>query len=162
MRKLFLIIILLIGGMMTSNPSQPIPYSDGIENTSIFSFGDEIVACAQRYIGTPYKWGATGPKSFDCSGFMKWVYGKMGINISRTSRQQYFDGSPVKRTELRAGDLVFFARNKKSHKSIYHVGMVVDADSSGGYSFIHSARGGVKISPSHKYERNFFGAVRIV
>ncbi|MCM1217965.1 MAG: C40 family peptidase [Lachnospiraceae bacterium] len=117
---------------------------------------------AMKYLGVPYKWGAVGPKSFDCSGFMMWLYTQEGIEISRTSRQQYYNGTPVDRTELKPGDLVFFARNK-SPKSIYHVGMIVEEDSTGNNKFIHSTRGGVKISSlTGHYNKRFYAARRII
>ena len=122
--------------------------------------GQKIVDNAMKYIGCPYKWGSIGTKSFDCSGFVKWLYADMGINLNRTSREQYKHGVHVHRNNLHPGDLVFFARNK-SPKSIYHVGIIVDSDSQGSYSFIHSTRGGVKISDSQRYDKRYLGAKRI-
>lgn len=167
MRKLLIILTFLIGAFFISfnfNSTQAVETTTNIEVIEKIpekSLGERLIDRALTFIGTPYKWGATGPKSFDCSGFVKWIYNQEGIQLSRTSRSQYHNGTPVKRTDLKPGDLVFFARNKKSSKSIYHVGMVVDADNTGEYTFIHSTRGGVKVSSSHKYDKKFFGAIRI-
>lgn len=99
-----------------------------------------IVAYASNFLGRPYRWGATGPSSFDCSGFTKYVMAHFGIKISRTSRAQAKNGTYVPRSKLRPGDLVFFA---KPGRAVHHVGIYV-----GNNSYIHSPRTGdvVKIS----------------
>lgn len=83
-----------------------------------------VIPTAERYIGTPYKWGGNTPSSgFDCSGYTKYVFAKHGVNIPRTSRTQALTGSPVRLTyrDLLPGDLVMFAETGKpiSHVAIY-------------------------------------------
>lgn len=83
-----------------------------------------VLPTAERYLGVPYRWGGTSPKTgFDCSGFVRYVFAKHGTRLPRTSRQQASSGQrlrPVWST-LRAGDLVLFAEpgRRISHVAIY-------------------------------------------
>ena len=63
---------------------------------------------ARSAIGSPYVWGATGPRAFDCSGLTRWSLARAGLAIPRTSHAQARRGRPVARGSVRAGDLVFF------------------------------------------------------
>lgn len=98
--------------------------------------GQDIVSEAKKHLGKPYVYGATGPSSFDCSGFTQYVYKTLGINLSRTTYTQIKEGTSVARANLQAGDLVF--------TNTGHVGIYV-----GGGQIIHAPRTGtvVKISP---------------
>lgn len=100
---------------------------------------NSIVAYASNFLGTPYAWGANGPNSFDCSGFVKYVYAHFGVSLGRTTTTQVNEGSYVARENLQAGDLIFFGASSNPH----HVGMYV-----GNNSYIHSPNTGdvVKIS----------------
>jgi cell wall-associated NlpC family hydrolase len=107
-----------------------------------------IVAIAKRYLGRPYHWAATGPGSFDCSGFTMFVYAQVGVRLPHSSRSQIGAGARVSRANLQPGDLVFFG------SPIHHVGIYV-----GDGLFIHSPRTGdvVSIDP---LLRDFSGACR--
>jgi len=100
---------------------------------------NSIVAYASNFLGTPYVWGAAGPKYFDCSGFMQYVYAHFGVSLSRTTFTQINEGSYVSRDSLQPGDLIFFGSQSNPH----HVGMYV-----GNNSYIHAPRTGdvIKIS----------------
>lgn len=67
-----------------------------------------IVSQAQEYLGTPYLWGGESPKGFDCSGLAQYLYAKEGVQIPRTTYEQFQAGLTVPRGQLEAGDLVFF------------------------------------------------------
>lgn len=69
-------------------------------------------------IGSPYRWGATGPNAFDCSGLINWAFEQEGFELPRTSRALSQVGTPVSRDELQPGDLVFFY-SPVSHAGIY-------------------------------------------
>lgn len=111
--------------------------------------GNSIVDYAYQYIGTPYVYGATGPDSFDCSGFTSYVYRNVyGIDISRTTYSQINAGYSVSYDELQPGDLVFTY-------GLDHVGIYV-----GNGQYIHAPQPGdsVKVSPV----TSFYAARRVV
>ncbi|WP_181781456.1 C40 family peptidase, partial [Pseudonocardia pini] len=86
---------------------------------------------ALAQIGKPYRYGATGPSSFDCSGLTSFAFKNAGVSIPRTSRAQSTVGSPVSKGDLQPGDLVFFYK-PVSHVAIYiGNGQVVHASTSG-------------------------------
>jgi len=101
--------------------------------------GNEVVNYAYKFLGKPYVYGATGPNAFDCSGLTQYVYNKFGVDISRTTYTQVEEGSKVKRSDLRAGDLVFF----NTEGSISHVGIYI-----GDGEFIHAPRTGKPVMVS--------------
>ena len=93
---------------------------------------NEIVETAEGFIGLPYQWGgSSAEEGFDCSGLTMTVYQMNGLNLPRSSRDQYSIGAPVERTELARGDLVFFAT--KGREKISHVGVYAGDD-----RFIHA------------------------
>ena len=84
---------------------------------------NEIVETAEGFIGLPYQWGgSSAEEGFDCSGLTMAVYQLNGLNLPRSSRDQYSIGAPVERTELAKGDLVFFA-TKGAGKSLARGGI---------------------------------------
>jgi cell wall-associated NlpC family hydrolase len=102
--------------------------------------GAGIVKAAKSKLGTPYKWGATGPNAFDCSGFTQWVYRQNGKYIPRTSSEQKNSGTVVSLSQLKVGDLVW----RPGHIGIYvgngqvihapHTGAVVSYTSVSGFT----------------------------
>ena len=92
-----------------------------------------IVDFAKRLIGVGYDWGGTTPNGFDCSGFVKYVFGNFGVTLNRVSSSQAQQGTKVKKDALIPGDLVFFDTNG-GHNRINHVGMYI-----GGGNFIQAS-----------------------
>lgn len=76
-----------------------------------------VVERALKYVGVPYRWGGSNPAGFDCSGFVRYIYAEAGIVLPRTATAQSRVGTPVRRADLRPGDVVFFDR--KRHNGIY-------------------------------------------
>lgn len=109
-------------------------------------------------IGKPYKWGAAGPYSYDCSGLVYSLFGKLDISLPRTSKSQAKVGTYVAKGTLVYGDLVFFARDGIN---INHVGIYV-----GNGEFVHSPSSGdvVKITTlmSGYYADTYYTARRIL
>ncbi len=74
---------------------------------------------ARAQLGKPYRYGAEGPKAFDCSGLTQSSWGAAGVSIPRTAAQQAREGTKIKKAELRPGDLVFFYGRTPSHVAMY-------------------------------------------
>jgi peptidoglycan DL-endopeptidase CwlO len=83
------------------------------------------IAFARSQIGKPYLWGGTGPDAFDCSGLMMMAYRAAGVNIPRTSEEQWTWGPRVAPGHEQPGDLIFFAGSDGTTTSPGHVGMVI-------------------------------------
>ena len=99
---------------------------------------EELVRTARSFLGVPYLWGGTSTDTgFDCSGLTMTVYQLNGLDLPRTSREQFAAGSPVDRPSLEKGDLLFFAPGgeKVSHVGVY----------AGNGQFIHAPGRGRKI-----------------
>ena len=101
--------------------------------------------------------GAIGNGAFDCSGFTKYVFKKMGVSLARQSKSQFKQGTSVAKSQLKAGDLVFF---NTLGKGVSHVGVYLGAG-----SFAHaSSVNGIhidKLSASY-YSNRYVGARRIL
>lgn len=78
-----------------------------------------VVDSARKYLGTPYVWGGTSPSGFDCSGFTQYVLAQNGKSIPRTSQEQFASGQAVDKSQLQAGDLVFYGNGEATHVGIY-------------------------------------------
>ncbi len=144
--------------------AQAVPTVVGIELTNDNAAGETIVRTALQYLGARYRSGHSGPTSFDCSGFTSYVYRQEDINITRSSRSQYTQGTSVKKSELRKGDLVFFG-GSRSTRTVGHVGIVTDVDPANNrFKFVHASRSGVKVDDSNSayYSRRYIGARRIL
>jgi len=99
--------------------------------------GQRVVDIAMQYIGTPYAYGGMSPRGFDCSGFAKYCYSQIGVNLNRTAASQTAHGMYVSKAELVPGDLVFFVTDGYS---ISHVGIYA-----GNGMMIHSPRPGKRV-----------------
>lgn len=125
---------------------------------------NDLLLEARSHLGKRYSRGSKGPKAFDCSGFSSYVYRQFGYSLSPSSRDQYNQGETVSRDELRKGDLVFF-KGRNSKGGIGHVGIVVNADENGNFSFIHAATSsGIVISNCNEpyYAKRYVGSKRII
>jgi len=107
-----------------------------VSTTSSSGAARRVVSTGEQYIGTPYRYGGTSPRTgFDCSGFVQYVYGQQGVSLPRTSRQMAGAGIAVNpsRRSLEVGDLMLFSQGGRiSHVAIY----------AGNGRFIHSSSSG--------------------
>ncbi len=110
-------IVLLLAVVFTMLPS-----SSAFAATAT-SRRQAVVRTAYRYRGRPYVFGATGPRYFDCSGFVRYVFRQHGIYLPRTAAAQSRVGTTISKGKLVVGDLVFFKNTYK--RGISHVGIYV-------------------------------------
>ncbi len=97
--------------------------------------GQQVIAYAKNFIGTPYVWGGTNLNSgVDCSGFVYSVMKEFGVSLPRTSYDMAGVGTTVSKSDLQAGDLVFF--NTGGNSRVSHVGIAL-----GDGQYIHAATG---------------------
>ena len=96
--------------------------------------GYAVLQAAQGRIGSPYKYGGAGPDAFDCSGLVTYAHRQIGVAVPRTAAQQFAAATPVKRGELRPGDLVFF---RLESRNVSHVGIYA-----GDGRFVHAPQRG--------------------
>jgi len=101
--------------------------SGGEESSAGNSRGAKALAFAKSQLGKPYRFGASGPGAYDCSGLTGAAWRAAGVSLARTSQGQYRGGRPISRSELQLGDLVFFYGGI-SHVGLYAGnGMILDA-----------------------------------
>lgn len=83
--------------------------------------GSRLLEEAEKHRGKPYQYGATGPSRFDCSGFTKYVYSRVGKSLPRTSREQYRVSRKIAKADKEVGDLIFTRsrRGRIGHVGIY-------------------------------------------
>ena len=96
--------------------------------------GYMAASLARKQVGVPYRYGGSSPSGFDCSGLVQYVYGKLGVNLPRKSREMAGVGQQVPVHALLPGDLVFFRINRNS---VSHVGIYIGND-----KFVHATKSG--------------------
>ena len=106
----------------------------------------KMLRTAASLKGRPYRYGATGPRAFDCSGYTLYVLKKQGIKIPRTAAQQYKKTKHVAKKRVRVGDLIF----KYGRGGIYHVGIYA-----GKHKMWHSPHSGSVVKLSKIYGSNW-------
>ena len=129
---------------------------------------NRVVDYAATFLGTRYVWGSAGPSSFDCSGFTSYIFRKIGISLSRSSRDQYTQGERVRQVrDMKPGDLMFFSSRRSGAGRVGHVGMVVSVDAENNTcTFIHaSTKKGVTYQTfpdNGYYSKHYIGAKRVI
>jgi len=122
-------------------PSAPRPRSTPrttwpVSTSSASGAARRVVPVAEQYIGVPYRYGGTSPRTgFDCSGFVQYVYASQGVDLPRTSRQMAGSGVAIEPStrSMAVGDLMLFSQGGRiSHVAIY----------AGNGRFIHSSSSG--------------------
>ena len=112
-------------------------------------------AIAKNQKGDPYRWGATGPNAFDCSGLTSFAYHNAGLRLPRTSAAQAASVRHIKRSNLKPGDLMFFSSGGR----VYHVGLY--AGSRGGHRYIlHAPRPGKAVRTERVWTNSWFAGTR--
>jgi len=142
----------LNGNTGNTGSSEPAPVKPNVT-------GAQILAEAQKYLGTRYVYGGASPAGFDCSGYVYYVLKQLGFSPSRTPAAQFNMGSPVSKENLQAGDIVYFAGTYAS--GISHVGIYA-----GNGQFIHAPNSRSVVSYSDLttgyWAQHYYGARRVV
>lgn len=119
------------------------PYGKSSGTTT---FRAKVLREAAKLKGTPYRYGGTTTRGFDCSGYTGYVYKKAGKKLPRTSRAQYSAVKHISRKTAKPGDLVFF---KSGGGGVYHVGIYA-----GGNMLWHSSRPGRPVAKAKIWSSN--------
>jgi cell wall-associated NlpC family hydrolase len=117
-----------------------------------------LVNFAKNFVNTPYVYGGSSPRGFDCSGFTRYIFSKFGYLLPHRAFEQAKIGESVPKEELQPGDLVFFFTQRS--KQVNHAGIYLEAG-----QFIHASSGSgtVRISSLNEgyYQKRYQGARRI-
>lgn len=145
----------------TATASAPVAVSTSSGSASTASgTRQQIIDYAAKFLGCKYVYGGNTPSGFDCSGYVKYVFKHFGVELTRTSANQYANSVRIKKSELKIGDLVFFSQNAGSSK-VGHVGIYV-----GGGQFIHAAAPGKGVRydslNSTYYSSHYIGSGRVL
>jgi cell wall-associated NlpC family hydrolase len=133
---------------------------------TLISKRDSIVNYAQTFLKTPYVWGGTSPKGFDCTGYLYFVYKHFGIKVSRASSGYENVGSKIDLSQVKPADILLFTGTDATKRKVGHVGMVI-SNTNGLVTFIHSSSSkrhfGVTITEynSSGYVQRFLRAIKI-
>lgn len=128
-----MVLIVLAGGLLLQGCASPgertrvgppdtvPPVSVGMPAPDDAGLGSEIAMRAMSLLGTPYHYGGEAPGGFDCSGLVRFVHRQLGIEVPRTTLEQYSAADPVGLGQLVPGDLLFFRTHgsRVSHVAIY-------------------------------------------
>jgi cell wall-associated NlpC family hydrolase len=127
-------------------------YGNKGTSSTTTTFRAKVLREAAKLKGTPYRYGGTTPRGFDCSGYTGYVYKKAGKKLPRTSRAQYSATKHISRKAAKPGDLVFF---KSGGGGVYHVGIFA-----GGNMLWHSSKPGVPVRKAKIWTKSVaFGRV---
>ncbi len=119
------------------------------------TIGERAATLALEAVGVPYRWGGTAPETgFDCSGLVRWAYGRLGVDVPHSSYALWDTGTPIDLDGMRAGDVLVFS-------GIGHVGMYL-----GDGRMIHAPYSGTEVQvvdlSSTSYGGRLVGVRRVV
>ncbi|TCS83600.1 C40 family peptidase [Tepidibacillus fermentans] len=159
----------------TGSSSSNVPTTTHQSPTLTNQLADAIIQTGLKYWGVDYKFGADYDKDgsylFDCSSFTQKVYGENGIKLPRSSRQQSTVGTYIKRSDIRKGDLLFFATAGKyvdGKPYVDHVGIAQEVLSNGTIKILHTYKPGLGVTTSMMYpnsgywNKTFLFAKRVI
>lgn len=147
-------LLLLFGASCTSTPPRP-QLSGATGQFSTDPQRSRVVEIASAQIGTPYRFGGGSPKGFDCSGLVQFAHAGAGVDVPRTTVDQWRQGRPVSRRQLMPGDLLFFELGWRKSR---HVGVYI-----GGDDFVHAPSSGKRVgyaSLDNPYWNTHFAGAR--
>jgi cell wall-associated NlpC family hydrolase len=136
-------------------------YTTGVGSVQSWLQAGPVARAAVRWalaqLGDPYRWGASGPNAFDCSGLTSSAYAAAGAGIPRVSRDQWNAGPHVDVPNLLPGDLVFYASDTRNPGTIHHVGMYI-----GNGLMVHAPHTGDVVRVASIWRVGYIGATRVI
>ncbi len=129
-----------------SSTRQPVPVAVGPTTSA----AQKAVQVALAQQGDPYSWGAAGPDAFDCSGLTMYAWAAAGVSLPHSSSSQYGVGMHISRSQVRAGDLVFF------YSPIHHVGIAISNT-----EMVHAPTWGEVVQVASIDSSPYVGATRV-
>ncbi|MFK3936437.1 NlpC/P60 family protein [Alkalihalobacillus sp. NPDC078783] len=126
-----------------------------VAGTQVSASYGSVIAAAEAQIGAPYSWGGTTPAGFDCSGFINYAFKQEGISLPRTAQGIHDSSAKKSKSDLQAGDLVFFTGTYSGAPTVSHAGIYV-----GGGQFVHASSSGVQKSSLNAgyWSNHYYGA----
>jgi murein DD-endopeptidase len=154
---MLMVMLLQLSGCAWRNPAPAYSAGRPGSNAGVSVNGSRVATTATRLVGTPYRYGGTTPKGFDCSGLVYYSYQQAGQVVPRTSAAQFSAASQISFKDARPGDLLFFA----SRKSVDHVAIYLGDD-----RFVHAPSNGKQVTvgkmTTPHYRDHFVAAGRLV
>lgn len=128
------------------------PVADASATTKQQRIGRAVKVALQQ-LGDPYRYGAAGPRAFDCSGLVQYSFRQAGLSIPRTSSAQARRAHRIPKSKLRRGDLMFFTDGG----GVYHAAMFLKW-TKGRALMVHSPSSGKRVQRAHPWTDRWFGA----
>lgn len=125
---------------------------------------ESLVSFATKHLHVPYRSGGASKKGFDCSGFVRYCFGKWDISLPHSSAAQAKKGTTIEVEDAKPGDLIFFKGHSSKDKNIGHVGIITEVNQSY-VRFIHSAwNGGIRydLLDADYYKKRFVAIKRLI
>ena len=166
---LFVAVLSLYGIAVQAQTATTAPQDSSEVEITARELADRLIEYAETFLGTPYRYGANGPKRFDCTGYTRYVYGHFGYHsLSRSAKDQAKDGREVDISDfhnLQKGDILAIG-SRRNPKVVGHAAIFVGLDSTGkDPRFIHASVHGVRYSSmltESYYANRILGARRIL
>jgi cell wall-associated NlpC family hydrolase len=150
LRRLLSLPLLVLTVLAASFTLGPVSSASAVSVTQV----SRAARIALAQVGDPYRYGAAGPGSFDCSGLIYYSFRKAGIrNVPRTSSAQAGRAHHIKKSSLRRGDLMFFTNG--GH--VYHAAIFLNWDH-GRAVMLHSPRPGQRVRRERAWTSSWFAA----
>ena len=150
LRNLLLLPLLamaMLAGVTALGPAADASAATRTQRTS------RAASIALQQLGDPYRYGAAGPRAFDCSGLMQYSFRKAGLRIPRTSSAQARRAHRIPKRKLRRGDLMFFTDGG----GVYHAAMFLRR-AHGHVLMVHSPGGGQRVQRARPWTNHWFAA----
>lgn len=150
LRNLLLLPLVVLAVVAAASLLVPVSSADAATKTQRINRAARV---ATAQIGDPYRYGAAGPRAFDCSGLVQYSFRKAGIKLPRTSAAQARRAHRIPKRKLRRGDLMFFHNGGR----VYHAAIFLKR-TRGRVLMVHSPGTGKRVQRAHPWTNRWFAA----